>query len=61
MSLVNNRTQDSVRASKLSWDHAAPITVINSIINIKVNYKKSASHRRVILLGYPGLIQQRIE
>jgi len=47
--------------SKLSWGRAATIVVLTSIKNIRVKYKKTASHESAILLGYSGLIQQRIK
>jgi len=31
------------------------------IVNMRVKYKKTAAHQLAILLGYSGLIQQRIE
>jgi hypothetical protein len=35
--------------------------ILASIKNISIKYKKTAPHQPAVLLGYSGLIQQRIE
>jgi hypothetical protein len=48
----------------VAWCHPVrpqQYVVLTGIKNIRDKYKKTASHEAAILLGYSGLIQQRIE